>query len=119
MEPAWRLAERAPELRWLATQLWFHDAVGIGGGEPKCCKSFLALDLAVALAEQNVKSCERNGVNVVSIPQRGGKKDPEREAHEKSAPFKQGQRFRAGIAHFRAVPRSRHEVLPCRGDRAL
>jgi len=48
-------------------------------------------------SEQNVKSCERSGVNVVSIPQRGGKKDPEREAHEKSAAFKQGQRFRAGI----------------------
>src|SRR5215813_8265009 len=48
-------------------------------------------------SEKNVQSCERSGVNVVSIPQRGGKKDPEREAHEKSAPFKQGQRFRAGI----------------------
>jgi hypothetical protein len=50
VEPAWRLAERAPELRWLVTQLWSHDAVGIVGGEPKCCKSFLALDLAVAVA---------------------------------------------------------------------
>jgi hypothetical protein len=30
--------------------LWSHDAVGIVGGEPKCCKSFLALDLAVAVA---------------------------------------------------------------------
>jgi hypothetical protein len=26
------------------------QAVGIVGGEPKCCKSFLALDLAVAVA---------------------------------------------------------------------
>lgn len=50
IEPAWRLAERAPELRWLVTQLWSLDAVGIVGGEPKCCKSFLALDLAVAVA---------------------------------------------------------------------
>jgi AAA domain len=50
VEPAWRLAERASELRWLVTQLWSHDAVGIVGGEPKCCKSFLALDLAVAVA---------------------------------------------------------------------
>ena len=48
-------------------------------------------------SEKNLQSCERRGVNVVSIPQRGGKKAPEREAHEKSAPFKQGQRFRAGI----------------------
>lgn len=48
--PAWRLAEGAPELRWLITQLWSQHAVGIVGGEPKCCKSFLALDLAVAVA---------------------------------------------------------------------
>jgi AAA domain len=50
VEPAWRLAEEAPELRWLVTQLWSQHAVGIVGGEPKCCKSFLALDLAVAVA---------------------------------------------------------------------
>ena len=50
VEPAWRLAQEAPELRWLVTDLWSHDAVGIVGGEPKCCKSFLALDLAVAVA---------------------------------------------------------------------
>jgi len=50
VEPAWRLAERAPELRWLVTHLWSQHAVGIVGGEPKCCKSFLALDLAVAVA---------------------------------------------------------------------
>jgi AAA domain len=50
VEPAWRLAERDPELRWLVTQLWSQDAVGIVGGEPKCCKSFLALDIAVAVA---------------------------------------------------------------------
>jgi len=48
--PAWRLAEHSPELRWLITDLWTQGAVGIVGGEPKCCKSFLALDLAVAVA---------------------------------------------------------------------
>ena len=50
VEPAWRLAQQAPELLWLVTDLWSRDAVGIVGGEPKCCKSFLALDLAVAVA---------------------------------------------------------------------
>ena len=50
VEPAWRLAERAEEHRWLVTGLWAEQAVGIVGGEPKCCKSFLALDLAVAVA---------------------------------------------------------------------
>jgi hypothetical protein len=50
VEPAWRLAERAEEHRWLVSGLWSEQAVGIVGGEPKCCKSFLALDLAVAVA---------------------------------------------------------------------
>jgi RecA-family ATPase len=48
--PAHRLAERPEERRWLVTSLWSEQAVGIIGGEPKCCKSFLALDLAVAVA---------------------------------------------------------------------
>lgn len=50
VEPAYRLAERAEEHRWLVTGLWSEQAVGIVGGEPKCCKSFLALDLAVSVA---------------------------------------------------------------------
>jgi hypothetical protein len=32
------------------TGLWSEQAVGIGGNEPKYCKSFPALDLAVAVA---------------------------------------------------------------------
>ncbi len=36
--------------RWLVEKLWGDGAVGIIGGEPKCCKSFLALELAVAVA---------------------------------------------------------------------
>jgi hypothetical protein len=50
VEPAWRLAERKEEHRWLVAGLWSEQAVGIVGGEPKCCKSFLALDIAVAVA---------------------------------------------------------------------
>ena len=50
VEPAWRLAERADAKRWLVAGLWSEEAVGIVGGEPKCCKSFLALDLAVSVA---------------------------------------------------------------------
>ena len=50
VEPAHRLAQRADEPRWLVTSLWSEEAVGIIGGEPKCCKSFLALDLAVSVA---------------------------------------------------------------------
>jgi IS5 family transposase len=48
-------------------------------------------------SEKNVKSCKQNGVKVVCIPQRGGKRTPVREAYEKSPAFKKGQRFRAGI----------------------
>ena len=48
-------------------------------------------------SEQNLATCEQDGVKVVCIPQRGGTKSPERQAYEKSADFKQGQRFRAGI----------------------
>jgi IS5 family transposase len=48
-------------------------------------------------SEPNVKSCKQEGVRVVSIPQRGGKKTAKREAYEKSPAFKEGQRFRAGI----------------------
>jgi hypothetical protein len=50
VEAAWRLAARPDEQRWLVTSLWAEQAVGIVGGEPKCCKSFLALELAVAVA---------------------------------------------------------------------
>jgi hypothetical protein len=49
----------------LVTDLWSADAVGIVGGEPKCCKSFLALDLAVAVASGT--PCLRR----FSVPQPG------------------------------------------------
>lgn len=39
-----------PEHRWLIDDLWADEAVGIVGGEPKCGKSFLALDMIVAVA---------------------------------------------------------------------
>jgi IS5 family transposase len=48
-------------------------------------------------SENNLETCERSGVEVVCIPQRGGIKSAERAAHEKSPVFKKGQRFRAGI----------------------
>lgn len=51
--PVCRAAELAavPEDRhWLIEGLWADQAVGIVGGEPKVGKSFLALDLAVAVA---------------------------------------------------------------------
>lgn len=41
----------APEdARWLVRDVWARAAVGIVGGAPKCCKSWLGLDLAVSVA---------------------------------------------------------------------
>jgi RecA-family ATPase len=50
VQPAHQLPVRTEAQRWLVTGLWLEQAVGMLGGEPKCCKSFLALDLAVAVA---------------------------------------------------------------------
>ena len=50
VELAHQLPIRPEERRWLIDGLWADQAVGIVGGEPKCCKSFLALDMAVAVA---------------------------------------------------------------------
>ncbi len=50
VEAAHRLAEQAEACRWLVEGLWSEEAVGIVGGEPKNCKSFLALDMAVSVA---------------------------------------------------------------------
>ncbi len=47
---AHRLSEHPQTRRWLIDKLWADEAVGIVGGEPKCCKSFLALDMAVSVA---------------------------------------------------------------------
>ena len=44
------LEDRPRRQQWLIDGLWMRQAVGIVGGEPKCGKSFLALDLAVAIA---------------------------------------------------------------------
>jgi hypothetical protein len=50
VRPAHQLDLVPPEQRWLIEGLWGAEAVGILGGEPKCCKSFLALDMAVSVA---------------------------------------------------------------------
>ena len=50
VERACQLASTGPQTQWLIEGLWSEQAVGILGGEPKCCKSFLALDVAVSVA---------------------------------------------------------------------
>jgi AAA domain len=50
VQRAHELHSSSPETRWLIEGLWAEQAVGIVGGEPKCCKSFLVLDMAIAIA---------------------------------------------------------------------
>jgi hypothetical protein len=50
VQMAHQLPTQPDEQRWLVTDLWLDLAVGLCGGEPKVCKSFLALDVAVAVA---------------------------------------------------------------------
>jgi len=51
--PVQRAAElemQPPEQSWLIQDLWGQNAVGIIGGAPKCCKSWLGLDMALSVA---------------------------------------------------------------------
>ncbi len=47
---AHQLQSLSEQQRWLIEGLWAEQAVGILGGEPKSFKTFLALDMAVAVA---------------------------------------------------------------------
>jgi hypothetical protein len=44
------LADTHNECRWLLDRLWARAAVGVIGGAPKSCKSWLGLDMAVSVA---------------------------------------------------------------------
>ncbi len=48
--PVHAIDSQVEEARWLIRDLWGASAVGIIGGAPKSCKSWLALDLAVSVA---------------------------------------------------------------------
>jgi IS5 family transposase len=48
-------------------------------------------------SQANIEKCRDAGVELVCIPQRGGKKTAALTSFEKSRTFKDGQRFRAGI----------------------
>ena len=50
VQRASELSTAGAQTQWLVQDLWTDQAVGILGGEPKCCKSFLALDIAVSVA---------------------------------------------------------------------
>lgn len=75
-------------------------------------------------SQENQDLCQTAGVGQECIPQRGGTRSAEREAIERSAAFKKGQRFRVGIEgrisvlfrgrgmkRCRAAGRERFEIL--------
>lgn len=53
------------QTNWLIENLWLENACGIIGGQPKCCKSWLGLDMAVSVASGT--PC----VGVFSVPSAG------------------------------------------------
>jgi transposase, IS5 family len=67
-------------------------------------------------SEQNVTACVQGAVKTVCIPQRGGSKTPQRQACERSAAFKQGQRFRAGIEGRISVLMRGRGMKRCRAE---
>jgi IS5 family transposase len=69
-------------------------------------------------SENNLAVCVRGGVATVSIPQRGGSKTPQRRDHERSAAFKRGQRFRAGIEGRISVLMRGRGMKRCRAEGA-
>jgi transposase, IS5 family len=69
-------------------------------------------------SEQNVTACVHGAVTTVCIPQRGGSKTPQRQAYERSAAFKQGQRFRAGIEGRISVLMRGRGMKRCRAEGA-
>jgi len=48
--PAKELERQPAGQQWLIDSLWGKSAVGLIGGQPKCCKSWLGLDMAVSVA---------------------------------------------------------------------
>jgi IS5 family transposase len=69
-------------------------------------------------SERNEAVCVHSGVTTVSIPQRGGSKTPQRRDYERSAAFKQGQRFRAGIEGRISVLMRGRGMKRCRAEGA-
>jgi hypothetical protein len=48
--PAKELERQTAGQEWLIDSLWGQSAVGLIGGQPKCCKSWLGLDMAISVA---------------------------------------------------------------------
>mgnify|MGYP001373146232 CR=1 FL=1 len=50
MTKACELGDDRDRAKWLIDSLWLDEAVGVIGGEPKTCKTFMALEMAIAVS---------------------------------------------------------------------
>ncbi len=70
------LTQGCPEPAWLLEGLWAESGVGLIGGEPKCCKSWLGLEMTTALASGRpclgVYGVERPGPVLVYMAEDAG-----------------------------------------------
>jgi len=97
---ACELAERAPdEPRWLIEDLWSAGAVGVLGGAPKCGKTWLSLEMALAVASG------RPCLGRFAVPQAG----PALVYAAEDAPVAVRDRL-AGLARARGVEFARLDV---------
>jgi hypothetical protein len=55
--------EESETEEWLVTDLWAASGVGIIGGEPKSCKTWLGLDIALSVA---------SGTDIQTVRELGG-----------------------------------------------
>lgn len=110
-EPVAALAAQPEEARWLIKGLWGAEAVGIIGGAPKSCKSWLALDMAVSVASGTASlgrfEVERPGPVVVFLAE-----DPLPQLRDRVAQICQhrGLALEGLPLHAITVPRLRLDV---------
>ena len=57
----------ADQPNWLIEPLWGNSAVGLIGGAPKSGKTFLALELAVAVGKHSVYRCGAAGHTRIGV----------------------------------------------------
>jgi hypothetical protein len=75
LKRACELDQEPPEERWLLAGLWARSAIGLIGGAPKCCKTWLGLDMAVSVASATPAlgrfACESPGPALVYLAEDG------------------------------------------------
>jgi hypothetical protein len=89
---------------------------GLKVSQRRCCSDVPSSPLAWANPSAQAGVCRNIGGPSLGIPQRGGLKTPQRQAYERSAAFKQGRRFRAGIEGRISVLMRGRGIKRCRAE---